>query len=244
MFSERLVTRLRTAHTVTAITGAGISAESGIPTFRGEDGLWKQFKPEELANFDAFMKNPELVWEWFNFRKKKILEAQPNRGHIALAAMEKGFGEFTLITQNVDGLHQKAGSKKVIELHGNIFRNKCIKCGNVVESREVKDGVPKCEKCGNIMRPDVVWFGEELPKDALSKAQEACSFCEVLFCIGTSGMVYPANSLPSISKANGSYVVEVNIEDTELTPQMTEAVRGKSAELLPKLVLELFAKKK
>jgi NAD-dependent deacetylase len=240
MFSEKLLQRLKDAEHVVVLTGAGISAESGVPTFRGNEGLWKKFKPEELATFDAFIKNPELVWEWYNYRRKLIQEVEPNPGHYALVELEEFFPKFTLITQNVDNLHRRAGSKNIVELHGNIEKNYCIKCGkrydDVNLALEMK--VPKCE-CGGLIRPDVVWFGEMLPPGAWEIAEEAASSCDVFFSIGTSGVVYPAASLPQIAKMNGAYTVEINIERTELSWFMDEVIIGKSGEVLPKLIEKL-----
>ncbi|MEN3038283.1 MAG: NAD-dependent deacylase [Candidatus Kryptonium sp.] len=237
MFSEKLIQKLKNAKSVVVLTGAGISAESGVPTFRGQEGLWKKFKPEELATFDAFIRNPELVWEWYNYRRKLILEVKPNPGHYALVELENILPNFTLITQNVDNLHRRAGSKNVIELHGNIERNYCIKCGkrydDVNLAIEMKS--PKCD-CGGLIRPDVVWFGEMLPIDAWDKAEESASNCDVFFSVGTSGVVYPAASLPQIAKRSGAYTVEINIERTDLSWFMDEVIIGKSGEVLPELV--------
>lgn len=240
MFSQRLIQKLKSAKSVAVLTGAGISAESGVPTFRGENGLWKKFKPEELATFDAFIRNPELVWEWYNYRRKLIMEVKPNPGHYALVELENLFPDFALITQNVDNLHRRAGSKNVIELHGNIERNYCIKCGRRYDdinlALEMK--VPKCD-CGGLIRPDVVWFGEFLPPDAWEKAEMSASRCEVFFSIGTSGIVYPAASLPQIAKRSGAYTVEINIERTDLSWFMDEVIIGKAGEVLPELVKKL-----
>lgn len=240
MISEKLIQKLKTAKSVTVLTGAGISAESGVPTFRGQEGLWKKFNPEELATFDAFIRNPELVWEWYNYRRKLIQEVKPNPGHYALVELENLIPNFTLITQNVDNLHRRAGSRNVIEIHGNIEKNYCIKCGkrydDVNLALEMK--IPKCE-CGGLIRPDVVWFGEMLPVEAWEKAEESASNCEVFFSIGTSGVVYPAASLPQIAKRSGAYTVEINVERTELSWFMDEVIIGKSGEVLPELVKKL-----
>ncbi len=240
MFSQKLIQKLKSAKSVAVLTGAGISAESGVPTFRGQEGLWKKFKPEELATFEAFIRNPELVWEWYNYRRKLLLEVQPNPGHYALVELENLFPNFTLITQNVDNLHRRAGSKNIVELHGNIERNYCIKCGkrydDVNFAIELKS--PKCD-CGGLIRPDVVWFGEMLPVDAWERAEESASSCDVFFSIGTSGVVYPAASLPQIAKRSGAYTVEINIERTDLSWFMDEVIIGKSGEVLPELVKKL-----
>ena len=172
--SEALREKLTTAKRVTVLTGAGISAESGVPTFRGEDGLWKKFRPEELATIDAFMRNPELVWEWYSYRRELMSKIEPNPGHYALAEMQGVFPELSLITQNIDGLHHKAGSEKVIELHGNIMRSKCILDGKIIdEISDTSDNLPRCPDCGSLLRPDVVWFGEALPPDSYHQALHA-----------------------------------------------------------------------
>jgi len=222
---------------VTVLTGAGISAESGVPTFRGKDGLWKKFRPEELATFEAFISNPKLVWEWYLYRRKILDEVKPNPGHLALVEFQRFFEDFTLVTQNVDGLHQKAGSSEVIELHGNIRRNRCIDCGKVFETLEtIKEGaLPLCD-CQGRIRPDVVWFGEMLPQEAIDKAFFVSSECELFFSIGTSAVVHPAASLPFMAKRKGSFLVEVNIQPTELSFIADEKLLGKAGEILPEIV--------
>lgn len=239
-FSERLLERLRVAYTVAAVTGAGISAASGIPTFRGKEGLWRKYKPEELANFAAFQKNPQLVWEWYAWRRKIVQKAQPNLGHYALVDMERLFPEFILITQNVDNLHQRAGSKHIIELHGNITRSKCSRCGKPYQPEvNPEQGIPACPECGGLIRPDVVWFGETLPEAAISRAQEAAMQSEVFFSIGTSAVVEPAASLPYIARGNGAYVVEINPDKTPLTDVADEHLNGPADKILPALIIAL-----
>ena len=237
MFSKKLIEKAKQSKKVAVLTGAGISAESGVPTFRGEEGLWKKYKPEELASLDAFMQNPELVWEWYAFRKKLIDEVQPNPGHVSLSRMEEIYPEFTLITQNVDGLHWKAGNRNILELHGNIMRSRCVVCGtgsNRVEM-EGKRELPRCA-CGGLMRPDVVWFGELLPREILYKAFRAAENCELFFTIGTSAVVQPAASLPVTAKEYGAFVVEINIEPTVISHRVDETLIGPSGEILPKLL--------
>ena len=238
MFSRALKSLLRPDKRVVVLTGAGISAESGVPTFRGKDGLWKKFKPEELATFDAFISNPQLVWEWYEYRRKLISEVKPNPGHHSLVKMEGFFENFHLITQNVDGLHQKAGSKDIIELHGNIKRNKCIKCGRKYEELEFSPGEipPKC-RCGGMLRPDVVWFGEMLPSQAINEAYKVSSLCDIFFSIGTSAVVYPAAHLPVVAKQGGAYLVEINIERTELSALADEVFLGKAGEIMPEIAV-------
>lgn len=231
---------LARAERVVAFTGAGISAESGVPTFRGTDGIWAKFKPEELANLNAFLRNPELVWEWYAARKKVIAEVQPNPGHYALAEMEQIFPSFAVVTQNIDNLHRRAGSRRVFELHGNIERNYCMQCGTPFTNEYVLQGpaVPRCH-CGGLIRPDVVWFGEFLPEDEWAGAEQACRSADVLLSIGTSGVVYPAASLPLEAKRGGAYIIEVNCETTPLTDYADEFLQGKAGDILPLLVREI-----
>jgi NAD-dependent deacetylase len=241
LFPRELLDKLRGARAVTVLTGAGISAESGVPTFRGQQGLWKKFRPEELATVDAFLKNPELVWEWYQHRREIISVVRPNPGHLALRDMEDWFDPFILITQNIDGLHRKAGNRRVLELHGNISRNCCVSCSRPYENVDIgeKNAVPTC-RCGGAIRPDVVWFGESLPQKALESAYLASIQCDVFFSIGTSAVVYPAASLPLIALQRGAYVVEINIEPTAITPQVHQFIRGQSGRILPRLVNALL----
>jgi len=240
--SDSLKSRLSRHTKVVVLTGAGVSAESGVPTFRGEDGLWKKFRPEELATFDAFMANPKLVWEWYKYRRELIEEVKPNPAHYALVEFQKYFNDFTLITQNVDGLHQRAGCSDVVELHGNIKRNKCIQCGKRLEDIEIKaeEIPPRCQ-CGGKIRPDVVWFGEMLPPEAIRIAFEVSSSCDLFFSLGTSAVIHPAASLPIMAKKSGAYLVEVNIEPTELSYVSDELLLGKAGEVMP-VIVENFEK--
>jgi NAD-dependent deacetylase len=238
-----LIEKLKAIKSVVFFTGAGISAESGIPTFRGKEGIWNKLKPEELASFDAFLKNPELVWEWYNHRKKIIHESEPNAGHIAIAEMQNIFDEVTVITQNIDNLHRRAGSKTVYELHGNIERNYCIKCKtyyNEVRLRRMdfSKGVPKC-KCGGLIRPDVVWFGEYLPEDQFDASEKAARNCDVFFVVGTSAVVYPAAGLVFTAKQTGAYLVEINIEETEISSLVGTSFFGEAGKILPEIINEL-----
>ncbi len=237
MFSDQLLSALAGARSVAVLTGAGISAESGVPTFRDPGGLWAQFKPEELANVDAFMANPTLVWQWYSHRREVIGSVQPNAGHDALAALERLYGDFTLITQNVDGLHARAGSTRIIELHGSIQRSFCMQCARRYDEVEVPPSVeaPLCA-CGGRIRPAVVWFGEMLPPDAVRDAWAAAERSEVFFSIGTSGEVYPAAQLPSVAREHGAYVVEVNTKPTAISHRMHESIIGPSGTVLPALV--------
>lgn len=232
--------RLRRVESVCVLTGAGISAESGVPTFRGDEGLWKKFRPEELANVDAFLRNPQLVWEWYRYRRRLIGEVHPNAGHEALARWEARGKPFTLVTQNVDGLHRRAGSRNVIELHGDIQRTLCLDCrGEVAPVDETVDLAALRCACGGRVRPGVVWFGESLPEGALERAAEAAEACELFLCVGTSGAVYPAAALPAVARRAGAFVVEVNPERTAVSAQMHATLLGRAGEILPQLLAAL-----
>jgi len=223
------------------VTGAGISQESGIPTFRGKDGLWRNYDAMKLATIDAFYDNPKLVWEWYNERRMNIFQAQPNPGHEAIAELEK-YAEVVVLTQNIDGLHQKSGSTKVLELHGSIVKIKCSVCDYKEEIlTEISELPPLC-KCGNILRPDVVWFGEPLPQDVWQNAINLASNCDLMIIAGTSLVVSPANTLPIYAKQNNATLVEINPEETEMSEEMDIIIRNTSAKSLPKLV-SLFKNK-
>ncbi len=240
-FPPSLLGQLLTAHSVVAFTGAGVSAESGVPTFRGVDGIWNKMKPEELASMEGFMKNPALVWEWYAHRKKIIAEIVPNPGHRALAEMEKFFSSFAVITQNIDNLHHRAGSTVVYELHGNIEQNYCMRCGKPFSNKEIlamKGEVPRCS-CGGMVRPDVVWFGEMLPEDTWEQSVRAAETADVFLCIGTSAVVYPAASLPLMALERGAYLVEINPEPTPLTSRAHIYLQGPAGEVLPALLSRL-----
>jgi len=217
------------------LTGAGVSAESGIPTFRGPDGLWRQFRAEDLATPEAFARQPALVWEWYDWRRQKIHRVEPNPAHLTLARWEKYFPFFVLITQNVDGLHQQAGSTKILELHGNIWKVRCTKEGKVWENRQVplNQIPPLCSDCGSLLRPHVVWFGEALPADVLEEAFKACSQARVMLVIGTSALVQPAASLPLFAQQHGATIIEINLEPTPLSTYADFNLYGKAGEILP-----------
>ncbi len=224
---------------VVVLTGAGISAESGIPTFRGKDGLWKNFRAEELATPEAFKRNPALVWEWYLWRRSIIEKAEPNKGHKALVELENILGDnFLLITQNVDGLHQKAGSKRLVELHGNIWRVRCLSCGaNYYDYKTFYEKLPpSCKECGGLIRPDVVWFGESLPEKALNIAFQWAMACDVFVSIGTSGVVYPAAELPFLAKRHGAKVIEINPESTPISSIADVIIREPATIGVPKLL--------
>lgn len=237
-FKKEFLEKLKSAKKIVFFTGAGISAESGISTFRGKDGIWNKMKPEELASFDAFMRNPNLVWEWYQHRRNIIHNSKPNAGHIAIAEFEKYF-DVIVVTQNIDNLHRRAGSTKIFELHGNIERNFCVNCKTFYNSPEIEisSGVPHCKKCGGLIRPDVVWFGEMLPQDQFSGGEKSAEESDICFIVGTSAVVYPAAYIPMSAKQAGSYLVEINIEPTDMTRYVDYSILGKAGEILP-LILE------
>lgn len=228
------------------LTGAGISAESGVPTFRGKDGLWQKCRPEELATMDAFMANPKLVWEWYNWRRDLMSSVGPNPGHHAITEMEPLFEEFTLITQNVDNLHRIAGTRAILELHGNILRNKCVSCNRLMDNEITIDpsNIACCEHCGGKIRPDVVWFGEMLDSAVINRAFALSEKTDIFFSIGTSAVIHPAASLPVSAKQYGAFLVEINNEPTPITPLADIMITGKSGEILPEIVAELKKMKK
>lgn len=231
---DELQKRFNGAKRVCVLTGAGISAESGVPTFRGKDGtaMWKGKSFEEISNARMIRQDLDAVWEWFDFRRGRLSECRPNPGHMALADWECKFEKFTLLTQNIDGLHKEAGSSEIIELHGNINRAYCIACVKRCEITGVPHKPDECV-CGGRLRPDVVLFGEMLPNGAFEKAEAKAADCELFIVIGTSALVYPAAALPMIAKRSGAFVVEVNPEVTELSSICDISLRGKAGEILP-----------
>lgn len=239
--SATLIQKLRAAHSVAVLTGAGVSAESGIPTFRdAQTGLWARYDPQDLATSAAFLRNPGLVWEWYAHRRGMAAAAAPNPAHSALAAIERRIADFTLITQNVDGLHRRGGSQNVVELHGNITRTKCFDDEIIVEHWPATDQVPPCcPHCGGYLRPDVVWFGEALPAEAWSLARAAAQRCQVFLSIGTSGVVRPAAELPFYARQCGASVVEINLMAGEPSGVFDEQLIGPSGRILPELVVAL-----
>ena len=243
IFPPALISLLRKAERVAALTGAGVSQESGLRTFRdSQTGLWAQYKPTDLASPEAFTRDPKLVWDWYAWRREAIKSARPNPGHYALAEMETRVPQFTLITQNVDGLHRMAGSKRIHELHGNLQRVRCSECGKYAETwGDDSENVPTCAVCGGMLRPDVVWFGEALPRSELEAAVEASRGCRVFFSCGTSGIVQPAAALPFAAHNKGAVVVEVNLEPTPLTEKSDFFLQGKSGEVLPELVKAVWS---
>ncbi len=227
--------KLRDTEKIVFVTGAGISQESGIPTFRGKDGLWRKYDPMKLATIDAFYEDPKLVWEWYEERRQNILNASPNPGHVAIAELEK-YRQVSVLTQNIDGLHQRAGSTSVYELHGSIITIKCTVCNfkNKITSGFLQ--LPPLCKCGNILRPDVVWFGEALPQDVWESAMIQASSCDIMIVVGTSLEVSPANLLPVYAKQNGAMIIEVNVEQTRMSSSMDLSIRASAAKALPGLV--------
>ena len=238
-YSENVQVRewLKQASSVAVLTGAGVSAESGVPTFRGKNGLWKQYRAEDLATPQAFARDPKLIWEWYDWRRGLLAQAKPNPGHRALAEIEKLVPKFTLITQNVDDLHEQAGSRTVLHVHGSIWMVRCLDCGR--ETPDKRSPIPKlpprCE-CGGVLRPGVVWFGEPLPTRVWSDAETAARDADLFLVVGTSAVVYPAAGLAQIAKRAGARVVEVNIAETALSAAIDEFLQGPSGELLPQLI--------
>lgn len=222
---------------VVVLTGAGISAESGVPTFRGEDGLWKHYRAEELATPSAFQADPKLVWEWYDWRRGIIGKAEPNPGHRAIAEMEGIFSHFCLITQNVDGLHRRAGNTKIIEIHGNLWDLRCVAEGTVREdTRYPLPEIPPLCECGALLRPHVVWFGESLDQEDLSRAYRLIEGCSLFLVVGTSAVVQPVASFPLMAKQAGAFVVEVNRDPTPISALVDASLQGKAGEIIPALL--------
>ena len=239
---EDLIADLQRAGHIAVLTGAGISADSGVPTFReAQAGLWAHYDPQQLATPQAFRRNPRLVWEWYTWRRKLVSQAEPNPGHLALAEMELLVPHLTLITQNVDDLHRRAGNRNIIALHGDILKTRCFDCRMVVNNWEQAGQIPpRCPHCSGLLRPDVVWFGEPLPPKALEAALTASRECDLFLSIGTSTLVEPAASLPFISLQNDVPVVEINPDETPLTRSATYVIRGAAVQVLPDLVRAIW----
>jgi NAD-dependent deacetylase len=225
------------ARSVAVLTGAGVSAESGVPTFRDADGLWNQYRAQDLATPAAFARDPTLVWDWYNWRRSVLVEAKPNPGHYALAELEKRIPAFTLITQNVDGLHELAGNQNVLRLHGSVWSVRCLACGQeTIDKRVPMPEIPPHCECGGLVRPAVVWFGEPLPSKIWKAAEAAARSADLFLVIGTSAVVYPAAGLAQLAKSSGARVVEINVAETPLTSEIDQFLEGPSGELLPQLI--------
>ena len=231
---------LKDSKKIVFVTGAGISQESGIPTFRGKDGLWRNYDAMKLATIDAFYDDPKLVWEWYTERRENIFSANPNPGHATISELEK-FCNVIVLTQNIDGLHQRAGSTNVLELHGSIVRIKCTVCNYIDTISDEFDKLPPLCKCGNILRPDVVWFGEALPQKVWENAIVHASTCDTMIIVGTSLVVSPANTLPIYAKQNNATLIEVNPEETVMSKEMDLSIRETSAIALPKLLSQVYS---
>ena len=230
------------ARHVCALTGAGISAESGVPTFReAQDGLWAKYDPLDLATPEAFERDPALIWRWYRWRRELVAEAVPNPGHLALAELGSLLPRLTLVTQNVDSLHQRAGSEHVIEFHGNIFEDRCSAEGRVVDCDHSGD-VPRCPHCGSHVRPGVVWFGEAIPEQALNESLAAAADCDVFLSIGTSSLVFPAAGLAEVAKEAGAVIIEVNPNPTGMAAGFDHAISGQAGSVLPQLVARTRSK--
>ncbi len=234
---EGLLVALRDAQQVCVLTGSGISAESGVPTFReAQTGLWAQYDPHELATPDAFQRDPVLVWRWYRWRRELVASVEPNAGHHALVKLAGLVPALTIITQNVDGLHQRAGSENIIEFHGNLFENRCFVEDCTVTDADMSAEVPLCPGCGAMLRPGVVWFGESIPESAMHAADSAVRGCDLFFSIGTSSLVWPAAGFAEAARQQGASVVEINLDATPLSSQADFCLQGKSGTLLPELV--------
>ena len=235
-----LIEVLRDARHVCILTGAGVSAESGVPTFRdAQDGLWAKYEPQELATPEAFLADPALIWRWYRWRRELVAEAKPNPGHHAIARLSELVPRLTLITQNVDALHQRAGSKDIIEFHGNLFDDRCFADGTLHTADDEMD-IPTCPDCGANLRPGVVWFGEAIPEAASNESYAAASDCDVFLSIGTSSLVYPAAGLADLAKQNGASIVEVNPNPTAHAAGFDFIIAGNSGLVMPELI-ELLA---
>jgi NAD-dependent deacetylase len=238
--ASRVANRLRSATRVTVLTGAGISAASGVPTFRGDEGLWRSFSPHQLATPEAFRQDPKLVWEWYNWRRELISKCQPNPAHRVIALWSKRYPGFALITQNVDGLHEKAGTEHVIRFHGSIWEVLCWNSCDASPERWIDSTVPlleippACPHCGGLIRPGVVWFGEGIDTDILSESAKALQ-CEIFMTVGTSAQVYPAAALAGQAHANGAFTVEINLEETPASDDVDLSIQGPAETILQEI---------
>jgi NAD-dependent deacetylase len=237
---DTLAEALRTARTTTILCGAGLSADSGVPTFRdAQTGLWAQYRPEDLASPEAFARDPDTVWQWYRWRRQRIAEVEPNAGHQALAELATRLPDLRLVTQNVDGLQQRAGHDDVIEFHGNIHGNRCHREGRLVEVDAATDTPPACPHCGGPVRPAVVWFGEPIPQEAIMRATAAAEACDLFIAVGTSAVVHPAAGLADIARQAGARIAEINPDDTALSERLDIRIRQRAAEALPQVLTRL-----
>jgi len=245
-FPSPLVRELRGARHVAVLTGAGISAESGIPTFRDAmTGLWAKFRPEDLATPEAFRRDPRRVWEWYEWRRELVARARPNPGHLALVELARRVPRMDLFTQNVDGLHQRAGSRDVLELHGNITRDRCFDNDHPADpGSRSEETPPRCRRCGSFMRPDVVWFGERLPERELEAAWESAARCDLFLSVGTSGAVQPVASLVDLARHGGATVVIVNPDASVFSARDRIVLQGPSGRILPALLAETWPERR
>ncbi len=229
--------RLATARNITVLTGSGISADSGVPTFRGADGLWRNYRAEDLATPDAFERDPRLVWEWYNWRRELIATKRPNPAHLAITELERRAPAFWLVTQNVDGLHRDAGSRNLTEIHGNIWKVRCTGCNRVDENRDIPISLlPSCSQCGSLLRPHIIWFGESLLAADLQQCANVLRNCDILFVIGTSGVVYPAAGFAAVAKESGAFVAEINLDPTPQSSLVDVSLQGRAKDLVPRLL--------
>lgn len=229
--------RLATARNITVLTGSGISADSGVPTFRGADGLWRNYRAEDLATPDAFERDPRLVWEWYNWRRELIATKRPNPAHLAITELERRAPAFWLVTQNVDGLHRDAGSRNLTEIHGNIWKVRCTGCSRVDENRDIPISLlPSCSQCGSLLRPHIIWFGESLLAADLQQCANVLRNCDILFVIGTSGVVYPAAGFAAVAKESGAFVAEINLDPTPQSSLVDVSLQGRAKDLVPLLL--------
>ena len=234
---SRLKERVASAKDIVVLTGAGISADSGVPTFRGKDGLWRTYRAEDLATPEAFERDPRLVWEWYNWRRELIAAKRPNPAHHAVVELEQRCQNFRLITQNVDGLHRDAGSRKLSEIHGNIWMVRCTVCRHVFENRDVPVQIlPKCHDCAGLLRPHIVWFGESLAAEDLRRSYAALRSCSLCLIIGTSGLVYPAAGFASVAKESGAFVAEINLDPTPQSALVDVSLQGRARDIVPLLL--------
>ncbi len=236
---ERAARILANTGALLVFTGAGVSAESGFPTFRGKDGLWNQYEIQKMATPEGFTHDPRAVWEWYSWRRGLVLKGKPNPGHYAIARLERLFDDFLVATQNVDNLHRIAGNTKIAELHGNIFAEKCTRCGFKRWSEEIYTEPPRCPECGALLRPDVVWFGEMLDPRVVEQVWTFAEHADTILVVGTSVVVYPAAQLPDIVRSHGGRIIEVNLDPTPISHLAEVSIRGKSGEILPKIVEKL-----